>query len=252
MVVTATDGKGVTVSDNQDSNTQIITVQEGVKLLDASYSGTALTEATPFWTDVENGGEEQKYKAVSQQYAPQSNFYYGVSWKLTFSIDITNSKSNYDIFFNANGSSAEDKNTSGATKTAFRVFRQSGTNESIVWAPLASTEEVNGTGEQKLGYVSSVKDTTRYTSASTNTHGLISKENTSFQTLALDNGAGNNKRGDWLAKCFRDEQSHKATATVQVVVWFEGLDANMISNNLNNISSISTTMKFYARESASN
>ena len=252
LVVTATDGKGVTTSENKDSNTQTITVLEGVKLLDASYSGTALTEATPFWTDVENGGEEQKYKAVSQQYAPQSNFYYGVSWKLTFSIDITNSKSNYDIFFNANGSSAEDENTSGATKTAFRVFRQSGTNESIVWAPLASTEEVNGTGEQKLGYVSSVKDTTRYTSASTNTHGLISKENTSFQTLALDNGAGNNKRGDWLAKCGRDEQSHKATATVQVVVWFEGLDANMISNNLNNISSIRTTMKFYARESASN
>lgn len=252
LVVTATGGTGVTTSENKNSNTQTITVLENVKLLDASYSGTALTEATPFWTDVENGGEEQKYKAVSQQYAPESNFYYGVSWKLTFSIDITNSKSDYDIFFNANGSSAEDKNTSGATKTAFRVFRQSGTNESIVWAPLASTEEVNGIGEQKLGYVSSVKDTTRYTSASTNTHGLISKENTSFQTLALDNGAGNNKRGDWLAKCVRDDQTHKATATVQVVVWFEGLDANMISNNLNNISSISTTMKFYARESASN
>ena len=251
LVVTATDGKGVTVSDNQDSNTQIITVQDGVKLLDASYSGTALTEATPFWTDVENGGEEQKYKAVSQQYAPQSNFYYGVSWKLTFSIDVTNSKSNYDIFFNASGSSATDE-TSGATKTAFRVFRQSGTNESVVWAPLASTAEVNGTGEQKLGYVSSVKDTTRYTSVSTNTHGLISQENTSLNTLALDNVADNNKRGDWLAKCDRNDQTHQATATVQVVVWFEGLDANMISNNLNNISSISTKMKFYARESASN
>lgn len=251
LVVTATGGTGVTTSENKDSNTQTITVLNGVKLLDASYSGTALTEATPFWTDVENGGEEQKYKAVSQQYAPQSNYYYGVSWKLTFSIDVTNSKSNYDIFFNANGSSATET-TSGATKTAFRVFRQSGTNESIVWAPLASTEEVNGTGDQKLGYVSSVKDTTRYTSASTNTHGLISHDNNSLKTLALDNVADNNKRGDWLAKCDRDEQRHKATATVQVVVWFEGLDANMISNNLNNISSIRTTMKFYARESASN
>ena len=145
LVVTATGGTGVTTSENKDSNTQTITVLNGLKLLDASDSGTALTEPTPFWTDVENGGEEQKYKAVSQKYAPQSNFYYGVSWKLTFSIDITNSKSNYDIFFNANGSSAEDQNTSGATKTAFRVFRQSGTNESIVWAPLASTAEVNGT-----------------------------------------------------------------------------------------------------------
>ena len=81
---------------------------------------------------------------------------------------------------------------------------------------------------------------------------MISKENTSLNTLALDNVADNNKRGDWLAKCDRDDETHKATATVQVVVWFEGLDANMISNNLNNISSISTTMKFYARESASN
>ena len=255
LVVTATGATGVTTSNNQDSNTQTITVLKDVKLLDASYSGTALTEATPFWTDVENGGEEQKYKAVSQQYAPNSNYYYGVSWKLTFSIDVTNSKSNYDIFFNASGSSATD-GTSGATKTAFRVFRQSvtstSTNSSIVWAPLASTAEVNGTGEQKLGYVSSVKDTTRYTSASTNTHGLISKENTSLNTLALDKGTKNNERGDWLAKCVRDDETHKATAIVQVVVWFEGLDANMISNNLNNISSISTTMKFYARESASN
>ena len=249
MVVTATGGTGVTTSENKDSNTQTITVLNDLKLLDASYSGTALTEPTPFWTDVENG--EHKYKAVSQQYDTNSNYYYGVSWNLTFSIDVKNSKSNYDIFFNAKSSSTTGGD-SGVTKTAFRVFRQSGTNESIVWAPLASTAEVNGTGEQKLGYVSSVKDTTRYTSVSTNTHGLISHDNNSLKTLALDNGADNNQRGDWLAKCVRDDETHKATAIVQVVVWFEGLDANMISNNLNNISSISTTMKFYARESASN
>ena len=79
---------------------------------------------------------------------------------------------------------------------------------------------------------------------------MISKENTSLNTLALDKGTKNNERGDWLAKCVRDDETHKAKATVQVVVWFEGLDANMISNNLKNISSISTTMNFYARESA--
>lgn len=251
LIVTATDGKGVTVSENQDSNTQTIMVQDGVKLLDASYSGTALTATTPFWTDVEHG--EHKYKTVSQRYDTNSNYYYGVSWKLTFSIDVTNSKSNYDIFFNASGSSATD-GTSGATKTAFRVFRQSvtstSTNSSIVWAPLASTAEVNGTTEKPLGYVSSVDATTPYTSASTTTHGLISNNNASLNTLALDNGADNNKRGDWLAKCDKDEKTNKATATVQVVVWFEGLDANMISDNLDNISSIGTTMKFYARESA--
>lgn len=186
-----------------------------------------------------------KYKAVPQQFDTNSNFYYGVSWKLTFSIDVTNSKSNYDIFFNANGSSATET-TSGAAKTTFRVFRQSvtSTDNSIVWTPLASTAEVNGTETNKLGFVSSVDDTTRYTSAGMEAHGLIANDNKSFQTLALDNGAGNNKRGDWLAKCVRDDQTHKATATVQVVVWFEGLDANMISDNLNKISSIGTTMKF--------
>lgn len=189
---------------------------------------------------MENG--EHKYKAVSQQYDANSNFYYGVSWKLTFSIDVTNSKSNYDIFFNANGLSATDK-TSGATKTAFRVFRQSSTNSSIVWAPFGSTTEVNG-------FASGVDRTTQYTSASANTHGLMSNDNTSLNTLALDNDADNNQRGDWLSKCVRDDKTHKAKATVQVVVWFEGLDANMISNNLKNISSISTTMNFYARESA--
>ena len=164
---------------------------------------------------------------------------------MTFSIDVTNSKSNYDIFFNANGSSATET-TSGAAKTTFRVFRQSvtSTDNSIVWTPLASTAEVNGTETNKLGFVSSVDDTTRYTSAGMEAHGLIANDNKSFQTLALDNGAGNNKRGDWLAKCVRDDQTHKATATVQVVVWFEGLDANMISDNLNKISSIGTTMKF--------
>ena len=251
LVVTATGGTGVTTSENKDSNTQTITVLKGLKLLDASYSGTALTEPTPFWTDVENG--EHKYKAVSQQYDTNSNYYYGVSWNLTFSIDVTNSTSDYDIFFNANGSSATET-TSGATKTAFRVFRQSvtSTNTSIVWAPFASTAEVNGTEGHKLGYVSSVDDTTLYSIAGAKTHGLISKENTSLNTLALDKGTKNNERGDWLAKCVRDNENHRATATVQVVVWFEGLDANMISNNLNNISSISTTMKFYARESASN
>lgn len=92
---------------------------------------------------------EHKYKAVSQQYDTNSNFYYGISWKLTFSIDVTNSKSNYDIFFNANGSSATGT-TGGANKTAFRVFRQSGTNSSIVWAPLASKAEVNGTKTNQL------------------------------------------------------------------------------------------------------
>lgn len=80
---------------------------------------------------------------------------------------------------------------------------------------------------------------------------MISKDNTSLETLALDNGADNNKRGDWLATCVRDDNTHKAAATVQVVVWFEGLDANMISDNLDAISSISTTMKFYVRKSAS-
>ena len=80
---------------------------------------------------------------------------------------------------------------------------------------------------------------------------MISKENTSLKTLTLDNGADNNKRGDWLPKCVRDENTLKATAAVQVVVWFEGLDANIISDKLEDISSISTTMKFYARESAS-
>ena len=253
MVVTATGGTGVTTSENKDSNTQTITVLNDLKLLDASYSGTALTEPTPFWTDVENG--EHKYKAVPQQFDATSKFYYGVSWKLTFSIDVTNSSSNYDIFFNENGSSATET-TSGATKTAFRVFRQSvtstSTNTSIVWAPFASTAEVNGTEGHKLGYVSSVDDTTLYSIAGAKTHGLISNNNDSLDTLALDNVADNNQRGDWLAKCVRDDENHKATATVQVVVWFEGLDANMISNNLNNISSISTTMKFYARESASN
>ena len=248
LVVTATGGTGVTTSENKDSNTQTITVLDGVKLLDASYSGSALTEPTPFWTDVENG--EHKYKAVSQQYDTNSNYYYGVSWNLTFSIDVKNSKSNYDIFFNANSSSTTGGD-SGVTKTAFRVFRQSGTNESIVWAPLASTEEVNGTAKN-LGYVLDADHTAQYTSETASAHGLISKENTSLNTLALDKGTKNNERGDWLAKCVKDDKTNKATATVRVVVWFEGLDANMISDNLNNISSISTTMKFYARESASN
>ena len=247
LVITATDGKGVTFSGDQDPNTQTITVQNGVKLLDASYSGTALTEATPFWTDVENG--EHKYKAVSQQYDTNSNYYYGVSWNLTFSIDVTNSKSNYDIFFNAKNSSTTGGD-SGVTKTAFRVFRQSGTNESIVWAPLASTAEVNGTAKN-LGYVLDADHTAQYTSETASAHGLISKGNTSLNTLALDKGTKNNERGDWLAKCVKDDKTNKATATVRVVVWFEGLDANMISDNLNNISSIGTTMKFYARESAS-
>ena len=80
---------------------------------------------------------------------------------------------------------------------------------------------------------------------------MISNDNTSLNTLALDNGADNNKRGDWLATCVRDDDTHKAAATVQVVVWCEGLDANMISDNLNAISSITTEMKFYARTSAS-
>ena len=80
---------------------------------------------------------------------------------------------------------------------------------------------------------------------------MISKENTSLKTLTLDNGADNNKRGDWLSKCVRDGNTHKATVTVQVVVWFEGLDANMISDNLEDIPFIITTMKFYIRESAS-
>ena len=252
LVVTATGGTGVTTSENKNSNTQTTTVLEDVKLLDASYSGTALTEATPFWTDVENG--EHKYKAVSQRYDTNSNYYYGVSWKLTFSIDVANSKSNYDIFFNASGSSATD-GTSGATKTAFRVFRQSvtstSTNSSIVWAPLASTAEVNGTAKN-LGYVLDADHTAQYTSATAYAHGLISNSNASLNTLTLDNGANNNLRGDWLAKCAKEnDNTNKATATVQVVVWFEGLDANMIPDNLNNISSIGTTMKFYARESAS-
>ena len=256
LVITATDGKGVETPTSADPNTQTITVQDGVKLLDASYGGAALTTTTgtptPFWTNVEEGEPEygtNDYKAVPQQFDATSKFYYGVSWKLTFSIDVTNSTSNYDIFFNAKGSSATETK-SGATKTAFRVFRQSGTNESIVWAPLASTAEVNGTGEQKLGYVSSVKETTQYSIAGAQTHGLISHDNDSLNTLALDKGTDNNQRGDWLAKCDRDDNTHKATATVQVVVWFEGLDANMISDNLDNISSIGTTMKFYARESA--
>ena len=216
LVVTATDGKGVTTSENKDSNTQTITVLDGVKLLDASYSGAALTEETPFWTDVENGGEEQKYKAVSQQYDTNSNYYYGVSWNLTFSIDVKNSKSNYDIFFNANSSSTTGGD-SGVTKTAFRVFRPSGTNESIVWAPLASTEEVNGTAKN-LGYVLDADHTAQYTSATAYSHGLISKENTSLNTLALDKGTKNNERGDWLAKCVKDDKTNKATATVRVVV----------------------------------
>ena len=80
---------------------------------------------------------------------------------------------------------------------------------------------------------------------------MISNGNTFLNTLALDNGTDNNKRGDWLEKCVKDDKTHKTTATVQDVVWFKGLDANMISNNLNSISSISTTMTFYARESAS-
>ena len=116
---------------------------------------------------------------------------------------------------------------------------------------MASTEEVNGTAKN-LGYVLDADHTAQYTSETASAHGLISHDNNSLKTLALDNGADNNQRGDWLAKCVRDDETHKATAIVQVVVWFEGLDANMISNNLNNISSISTTMKFYARESASN
>ena len=248
LVVTATGGTGVTTSENKDSNTQTITILNGLKLLDASDSGTALTEPTPFWTDVENG--EHKYKAVSQQYDTNSNYYYGVSWNLTFSIDVKNSKSNYDIFFNAKSSSTTGGD-SGVTKTAFRVFRQSGTNESIVWAPLASTAEVNGPTEKPLGYVSGVDATTPYASATSTAHGLISKDiDSSLNTLAFDNDADNNQRGDWLAQCVRDDKTHKAKATVQVVVWFEGLDANMISDNLDNISSIGTTMKFYARESA--
>ena len=114
---------------------------------------------------------------------------------------------------------------------------------------MASTAEVNGTAK-KLGYVLDADHTAQYTSATASAHGLISKENTSLNTLALDKGAANNDRGDWLAKCVKDDKTLKATATFRVVVWFEGLDVNMISDNLDNISSIGTTMKFYARESA--
>ena len=45
-------------------------VSKGVKLLDASYRGTVLTETALFWTNLENG--EHKYKAVFLKQIPIS------------------------------------------------------------------------------------------------------------------------------------------------------------------------------------
>lgn len=260
LIVTLSDGKGVDLTNTDKSPTQTITVADNVTLLDASYSGTSLNDenGTPFWTDVQNGSE--KYQAVPQQYATNSNYWYGLSWKMTFSVDVSNTSSNYDIFFDVSGSSAKDEsNTTGNTKTGFRTYMKSGNNDAIVWAPFSSQEQVNGdynaeskADRSKLGYVSSVTDTTQYTIASTTTHGLISTDNKTLSSAALDKGAENVKRGDWLGTCSISGTTKAATLDVQVVVWFDGLDANMVSSNLDKISTVSTTMKFYAREHADN
>ena len=253
LIVTLSDGKGVTLSDEKNSAAQTITVDDKVKLLDASYSGVDLSDknGTPFWTDVQNGGET-KYQAVAQQYAADSNYWYGLSWKMTFSVDVTNTSSNYDIFFDVASSKAQDSNTNGNTSTGFRTYMKSGTNDAIVWAPFSSQEQVNGTTDSQKGYVSSTTNTAQYSIASATTHGLISTDNTSLNPAALDKAADNTKRGDWLGTCTISTETKKATLDVQVVVWFDGLDANMVTENLDKISEVSTTMKFYAREHAGN
>ena len=60
----------MTTLTSVNSNTQTIMVSKGVKLLDASYRGTVLTETALFWTNSENG--EHKYKAVFLKQIPIS------------------------------------------------------------------------------------------------------------------------------------------------------------------------------------
>lgn len=259
MKVSWTEGKGVDQNGPTGGSTSsaTINVTDGVVLLDASYDGSE------FWTTADRSNSEGKsssYTKVDQQYNSGSNYYYGLSWKLTFTVDVSKSgNSTYDIFFDVGESKAEDTTTK-KTASAFRVSMDA-TNDTnktnrIIWAPLNSAgngDESDTNGVNKTGYVSSANATTKYTTASTSAHGSICNNQTELKTLANDRVSSNTSRGDYLGTTSASSTSDNTSATldVNVVVWFEGNDTNMITSNLaNGVGSIITAnMKFYARES---
>ncbi len=239
LKITVTNPIGVTATQNGESAVNIA-VNNSV-LLDASYDGTNI------YTD--NPGGETTYKTVNAQYATNSNYYYAFQWTMTFSVDVTNVAGTYDIFFNTNSTvtNTASKNTDSAFRMSFKG------SQSVVWAPNAAWSSETGS---ELKYVSSTSATTNYTQATATTHGIVCKSDTALQTLAYDKGTSNTSRGDYLGTATRPKSAtdskYIATLAVTATVWYEGLDATVINDNLNALSNITANLSFYAREAASN
>ena len=241
LKVSVSNGVGVTNSVDAATAVTIVTQQTNNELntlLDASYNGEKI------FTDYEGGATA--YKEVNAQYATDSKYYYAFSWDLNFTVDVSKVTSNYDIFFDVAGSSVTE-NTAGATASALRVSMGTGTSR-IVWAP-------NSAAADAKSYVVSTTGTAEYAIASVPTddkdgHGLIANDNNSFTTKATSNGTNNSKRGDYLGTCTKEGETNTTKLSVHFVVWYEGLDKNLVNGNLGSLANLTTNFQFYARESA--
>ena len=210
-------------------------------LTDASYND--VTSSKMLYTDepiqseanngvntskfLEVGTEGNSWKAASKTVETvTTNYYYAVSWDITLTYTYAAVENDVHIFLDKANSTFSSQLT---LKTGFRLcLEDSQLTNSLVYAPFSEDETIS--------HVSSTTGTT----ATTN----VIKSNTSV-TPAADNlsAAAAKEVPGYLGTVTKASNS----LSIHVVCWLEGLDANVITANIDAAKVISGTLAFYCR-----
>lgn len=215
------DGNAFALYDLCDASYDAVNNQLYKAVMDSDNDGASNTVTG--YTAISNGQASSWVK--DSQTLP---VYYAAQWSVTF--ETAASYGSYDIFFDARSANSNLAGTNDIFKS-FRVAMKCG-SELIVWAP-------NGSSTSNK-YVSGTSATSTYTAGTNFLAGSSSDHWTS--ATAQDTATSDITH---LASGLTASTSK----TVDFVAWFEGTDANCVTDKANNVANVAAStlkMAFYA------
>ena len=243
--------KGVGIAEDVTAGTEVSATVDGC-LTHGSYNAAAGSAGSLYVANLDDAGNTEDYSdrgnvsdavmmetkrtTFSDWFAGktgdknnQKNIWYGVSWTMKFTTETTNQTSVALQFDPANSTISQD-NEGGETIKGLRIAFM--TNNKLV---VASGDKAEPEPSTSLKHVTSTTQTGNFDT------GIFYKIGDKTVGVAKDYADDMISRDTYLGDV------GVGGLDVTVVAWFEGEDPSIVNDNVNKLSSVATSLQFYAR-----
>ena len=247
--------KGVGISDDEAADHNVTANVDGF-LTHGSYNAVAGSTGSLYVANLDDSGKVDGYSdrgtvtaAVEAENAQTSSkwfagtsagshVWYGVSWTMKFTTT-NQTKDTIALQFDPTGSSATDTTTGCKTIKGLRIAFMTSEKLIIASGDKASVSDEK-TPSSSLKHVVSATEEAKTGNFDSSIFYKIGDQ-TATVALANDYDSDMTSRKTYLGDVGTDGLS------VTVVAWFEGEDASISDANKNALSSVTTSLRFYAR-----